>query len=136
MATIEYTKYQFNKPPLIANDDYEILKEILTENPDFNINPPSSFFETFKRELSILGIGAIGFLIASLDLVEWLNWVGGIPAFFAFFSLLSFVPSMSSYLGLLSDKSRYYKRLKKDVLKSSNYEEFLILRNNRRWNLY
>lgn len=131
MATIQYTTYRFNKPPLISSDDYETLKEILTERPDYNINPPSSFVETFKGELIFLGIGAIGLLIVSLDLAEWLNWVGGIPAFFAFFSLFSFVPSMLSYLGFVADKSSYYGKLKGDIIKSNNYTEFINLRNKR-----
>ncbi len=131
MARIQYTTYRFNQPPLISSGDYETLKEILTEKPEYNLNPPSSFIETFKGELIFLGIGAIGMLIASLDLAEWLNWVGGIPAFFAFGSLFSFVPSMFSYLGFLSDKSSYYGKLKKDINKSSNYAEFTKLRNKR-----
>jgi hypothetical protein len=131
MATIQYTKYRFNRPPLISSDDYETLKEILTERPEYSINPPSSFVETFKGELIFLGIGAVGFLIASLDLAEWLNWVGGIPAFFAFFSLFSFVPSMLSYVGFVSDKSSYYDKLKRDIINSKNYTEFTNLRNKR-----
>lgn len=131
MATIQYTTYRFNRPPLISSDDYETLKEILTERPEYNINPPSSFVETFKGELIFLGIGAVGLIIASLDLAEWLNWVGGIPAFFAFGSLFSFVPSMLSYLGFISDKSSYYGKLKRDIIKSNNYTEFTNLRNKR-----
>ena len=131
MATIQYTTYRFNRPPLISSDDYETLKEILTERPEYSINPPSSFVETFKGELIFLGIGAVGFLIASLDLAEWLNWVGGIPALFAFFSLFSFVPSMLSYVGFVSDKSSYYGKLKRDIINSKNYTEFTNLRNKR-----
>jgi hypothetical protein len=131
MATIQYKTYRFNRPQLISIDDYEILKEILTERPEYNINPPSSFIETFKGELIFLSIGVVGFLIASLDLEEWLNWVGGIPAFFAFFSLFSFVPSMLSYLDFISDKSSYYGKLKRDIIKSNNYAEFTNLRNIR-----
>jgi hypothetical protein len=131
MATIQYTTYRFNRPPLISSDDYETLKEILTERPEYSINPPSSFVETFKGELIFLGIGAVGFIIASLDLAEWLNWVGGIPAFFAFFSLFSFVPSMLSYVGFVSDKSSYYGKLKRDIINSKNYTEFTNLRNKR-----
>jgi hypothetical protein len=131
MATIQYTTYKFNKPPIISSDDYETLKEILTLKPEYNLNPPSSFIETFKVELIFLGVGAIGFLIASLDLAEWLNWVGGIPAFLAFGSLFSSVPSMFSYLGFLSDKSNYYNKLKRDITKSSNYTEFTNLINKR-----
>jgi hypothetical protein len=131
MATIQYTTYRFNRPPLISSDDYETLKDILTERPEYSINPPSSFVETFKGELIFIGIGAVGFLIASLDLAEWLNWVGGIPAFFAFFSLFSFVPSMLSYVGFVTDKSSYYGKLKRDIINSKNYTEFTNLKNKR-----
>jgi hypothetical protein len=131
MATIQYTTYRFNRPPLISSDDYETLKDILTERPEYSINPPSSFVETFKGEIIFLGIGAVGFLIASLDLAEWLNWVGGIPAFFAFFSLFSFVPSMLSYVGFVTDKSSYYGKLKRDIINSKNYTEFTNLKNKR-----
>ena len=131
MATIQYVTYRFNRPPLISRDDYETLKEILTERPDYNIKPPSSFVETFKGELILLGIGAVGLLIASLDLAEWLNLVGGIPSFIAFFLLFSFVPTMLSYLGFISNKSSYYSKLKRNVIKSKYYAEFINLRNIR-----
>lgn len=131
MATIQYTTYRFNTPPTLIESDYETLKQLLSENSHHNINPPSSFVETFKGQLIFLGIGALGLLIASLDLAEWLNWVGGIPAFIAFFSLFSFVPSMFSYLGFLSSKSSYYSRLKNDIIKSNNYKEFIDLRKRR-----
>jgi hypothetical protein len=125
MATIQYTTYRFNRPPLLSSDDFEILKEILTEKPDYNINPPSSFVETFKGEIIYLSIGAAGFLIAKLNIAEWLNLVGGIFAFLAFFSLLSFVPSMLSYFEFYSNKSKYYSKLMRDIIKSNNYTEFI-----------
>jgi hypothetical protein len=131
MATIRYTTFTFSKPPQISSDDYVTLKEVLTQRPDYNINPPSSFVELFKGELIFLGIGTFGFLIASLDLEEWLNVVGSIPAIFAFFLLFSFVPSLISYLVFISDKSRYYSILKQDLIKSNSYAEFTILRNKR-----
>lgn len=127
MATIQYTTYKFNRPSLISGDDYETLKGMLIERPEYNINPPSSFVETFKGELEFLCIGAIGLLIASLDLAEWLNWVGGIPAFLAIFSLLSFAPSMISYLGFVTDRFIYYFKLRRDIIKSSNYAKFANL---------
>jgi hypothetical protein len=123
MAIIQNTTYIFNRLTLISNDYYETLKEILTLKPEYHINPQSSFIETFKGELKFLGIGAVSFLIVSLDLTAWLNWVGGIAAFFSFFS---FVPSLS-YLGFISDKSSYYGKLKSDIIKSNNYAELTNL---------
>lgn len=131
MATLQYTTFSFNIPPLISIDDYEILKEIITEKPEYNITPPSDFVETFKGELIFLSIWSLGLLIALLDLAEWLTWVGAIPAIFAFGSLFSFFPSMVSYLEFISDKSKYYGNLRIDIIKSNNYAEFTILRNKR-----
>ena len=104
---------------------------ILNEKSSYNLTPPSGFVETFYGELIILGIGAAGYLLATLDLAEWLNWVGGVPAFIAFLSLFSFVPSMISYLSFISDKASYYSKLKSDIIKSNNYNEFTNLRNKR-----
>jgi hypothetical protein len=132
MATIQYTTFRFNKPVLLSDVDFETLKEILNESPEYNINPPSNIYETFKGELILLGVGVIGLLISSLDIAEWLNWVGGIPAFIAFLSLLSFIPSLFSYLSFLSVKFNYYRKLKNDIIKSTNYAEFLNLRNKKR----
>lgn len=129
MATVQYTTYNFNTPPIISDNDFQILKDILTQNPNYDINPSSSFVETFKAELIFIGIGLIGCYLASLDLAEWLNWVGGIPAFLAFGSLFSFIPSMFSYLGYVSDKSNYYRKLKQKIINSENYNEFLNMRN-------
>ena len=36
---------------------------------------------------------------------------------------------MFSYLGYISDKSNYYRKLKKKIIKSENYNEFLNMRN-------
>ncbi len=131
MATIQFTKYRFDIPKLISSDDYETLMEILTERPEYKLNPPSSFVEAFKGELIFFGIGLVGLLIVSLNLAEWSYWVGVIPAFLAFFSLFSFIPSMFSYLGFISDKSIYYDILKRDIIKSNSYKEFTNLRNKR-----
>ena len=128
MATIQYTTYRFIIPQILVEKDYEIMKEVLTINPNHSITPPSSFFETFKGEIIFLGIGALGGIISSLNGPEWLEWVGGIPAILAIFSLFSFVPSMFSYLGFLSDKSSYYQKLKRDIIKSNSYNEFINIR--------
>jgi hypothetical protein len=131
MARVQYTTYRFNQPGELRREDYETLKEVLNSNPDHNINPPSSFFETFRGELIFLGASLIGLLILSFD-VEILNWIGGITALLGIGVLFSFVPSALSYLGFLAQKSSYYSRLRKDILKSSDYSEFQNVRTKRR----
>ena len=132
MATIQYTTFRFNKPDLLIDSDFQTLKEILNEWPEYNLNPPSNFVETFKGELIILGVGVFGLLICLLDIAEWLNIVGCILVLIAFLSLFSFVPSLISFLGYFSVKYNYYRKLKNDIIKSNNYLEFLNLRNIKR----
>ncbi len=135
MATIQYTCYRFNPPSLLKENDFNTLKDLLHYNSRLNINPNSSFIETFKVELIMFGIGIICGFIASFDIAEWINWIFGIPAFLvAGTFVFSFIPSFFSYLGFVSDKSNYYSRLKKDIIKSNTYSDFINIREKSRWN--
>ena len=131
MATIQYTTYRFNRPSMLIQSDYETLKELLSESPNYNLNPPNNFIDAFRGELIFLTVGAVSLLLLSLDIAEWLNWVGGISFFIAFFSLFSFVPSLFSYLGFLSAKARYYSSLRRDIVKSKDYNDFVNFRKKR-----
>ena len=135
MATIQYTSYNFNIPTALAEMDYKTLKELLNANPKLNINPTSSFIETFNTELKFLGIGIICASVASFDIAEWVNWVFGIPAFIIGCTFIfNLLPSFFSYFGYLSEKSSYYSKLKKDIIKSQTYIDFNNIREKRRWN--
>ena len=135
MATIQYTKYSFNKPPDLTERDYKTLKELLNDNSKLNINPKSSFIETFKVELIVFGIGIICGFIAFLDIAEWINWIFGIPAFLAVGGFIfSILPSIITYIDFVFDKSRYYYKLKRDIIKSKTYIDFSNIREKRRWN--
>jgi cytochrome c biogenesis protein CcdA len=135
MATIQYTRYSFNKPPDLTESDYKTLKELLNDNSKLNINPTSSFIQTFKVELIMLGIGIISGFIAFIDIAEWINWIFGIPAFIAGWGFIfSFLPSFLTYIDFVFDKSRYYSKLKRDIIKSKTYIDFNNIREKRRWN--
>lgn len=135
MATIQYTSYNFNIPSALAEMDYKTLKELLNANPKLNINPTSSFIETFKGELIMLGIGIVCGYIASFDIAEWINWVFGIPAIIVGSGFIfSILPSIITYIDFVFDKSRYYSKLKKDIIKSKTYIDFINIREKRRWN--
>ncbi|TRW98003.1 hypothetical protein [Flavobacterium gawalongense] len=137
MAKIQYTSYIFNKPPDLSEKEYKIMKELFNDNPKLNINPVSSFNKTFKVEIIFLGIGIICGLIASFDIANWLNLVFGIPSFIIGITFVfSFIPSFFSYLGFLSDKSNYYSNLKKDIIKTSTFTDYINLREKRRWSQF
>jgi hypothetical protein len=127
----EYISFRFIKPQILSYSDYEIIKIRLTFNPHFKLSPTNDFFEDFKVHLIFLGVGVIGGLILFLDIADWLELVGVILVISAIFSLFSFVPSLLSYLGFVSDQAFYYSSLKKDILKSKDYTEFINLRSGR-----
>lgn len=125
-----YTKYEFNRPTQLTENEYETLKTILNERPRYNINPPVSFVDNFRIELISLGICIIILFIASLS--KWLEWLGILTLFVVGASFLfSFLPSFFSYRGLVYEKETYYIGLKNDIKKSNNYHEFLMLSNKR-----
>lgn len=135
MATIQYTSYRFKKPSDLEEIDYKTLKELLNDDSKLNINPTSNFIETFKVELIMFGIGIVCGYIASLDITEWINLIFGLPAFIVGSAFLfNFLPSFFSYLGFVSDKSSYYSILKKDIIRSDSYIDFINIREKRRWN--
>jgi hypothetical protein len=134
MATIQYTSYNFSIPSALTEMDYKTLKELLNENPKLNINPTSSFTETFKSDLIILGIGVVSGFIAYCEITEWIDLIFGILAFIVcFFMFFSFIPSFMSYIDFVFDKSSYYSKLKKDIIKSQTYIDFINIREKRRW---
>jgi hypothetical protein len=137
MAKFQYTSYTFNKPPDLPEKEYKIMKELFNDNPKLNINPFSSFYKTFKVEIIVFGIGIICGLIASFDFANWLNLVFGIPAFIiAGTFIFSIIPSFFSYLGYLTDKSKFYSNLKRDIIKTNTFTDYINLREKRRWSQF
>ncbi|MFT5251137.1 MAG: hypothetical protein ACI87N_000108 [Flavobacteriales bacterium] len=137
MAKIQYTSYDFNIPSELEESDYKTIKELLNDNGQLKITPYSSFIETFKRELIMLGIGVLCGYIASFDIAEWINWVFGIPAIMAgYIFLFSFAPSFITYIDFMFDKRRYYSKLKKNILKSNSYIDFINIREKKRWSQF
>ena len=146
MPRIEYTTYQFTKPPLPTQQNYILLKNILEQNPDHSLNPKSSFKETFLVEIltcgSMLGIaiagGVLGGLISLIDSIKWLQLIGylillvsGLLLIGTFLRIPSLLLSILAYSAFVGDKWIYYNTLKKDIVKSGSYEEFLKRRKNK-----
>lgn len=137
MTKIQYISYDFTKPPELEEVNYKTLKELLNDNRKLNITPTSSFIKAFKAELIILGIGTGCGYIATYDIPNWINWVFGLTAFVVGSTFLfSFAPSFITYIDFFFDKSRYYSKLKKDIIKSNTYIDFINIREKRRWSQF
>ena len=90
MASISYTKFKFNQPIRLTEEEFYALKSIIKENPSVNINPSSeSFYQTFQIETNMFLIGIICLGISFLDMWQWLVTTAEIVSFICLFGLIS-----------------------------------------------
>ena len=131
MATFEYTKFSFNRPQRLEEKDYKCLKLFLMENPNHSLNPKTSFFQTFKIEIIFIGVAIVSATMEYVKAPEWIQWILILPAIIGIFSALRLFLSSFSYVGFVMNKYLYYKRLKNDVLRSKDYNDFIRIRVDR-----
>jgi hypothetical protein len=143
MPRIEYKSYDFKKPPLLSEQNYVFLKDILLQNPHQSLNPKSSIREEFHYEIilysSIIGSLSLGMILMNATIIEWIKIIGGIILVIGLFLGLygtlhfyGFYITVLSFLRFLVIKWNYYRVLKNDIIKTADYQEFLIKR-KKRW---
>ena len=104
MATFSYTKYTFYIPKALVENDYVILKEILTSNSKYNLNPPSGFdslFAHLKLFLIFVGVGILGVLMLVLSPDSFLSVIGIFLIVIGGGALLSGIISLFFFLILI-----------------------------------
>lgn len=124
MATIQYTSYNFRKPPLIDENEYNFIKLKLKNSPNYNPFPVESFWQKYKIVilLYLVGLPFAG-LLASFE-IGFLEIIAGIYAFLLFGALFSFIPEWLSYLTFLAKRKLYYLKLLKKIKISKDYYHF------------
>lgn len=124
-VTYYIQNYKFNKPAIISEKEFFVFKEIFSENPNYNITPKSGFWQEFAmQKWGLLVITIFGLL--SL-IWEDLEIVFGMGVFIAIMGLFQGGgESMLNYMSYIGEKNKYYRNLKKAIVDSENYEEFLI----------
>ena len=124
MATIQYTKYTFQKPSLIDENSYNIIKLNLKNTPNYKPFPMDSFWEKFKISiLSYIVGGPIAIILGSLG-IGFLEVISSIYALGLFGGCASIMPEWISYLKFLRHRKYYFSRLIKKLEVSKNYIEF------------
>lgn len=120
----KYTKYEFKYPKLIDKFEYYRLKTELKNNPKYKFYKSESFIETFKIELIIFLSGAISILTTILTPPAWIELICAILIFASFAILLTFIPSCLSYMEFVEDRTKYFIKLRKAIIKSEDYIDF------------
>lgn len=118
---IQYTTYKYNRPELLNENEYEIIKYKLNSDPDFYPFNSNSFLDKFIGVFVIYGIGIVlGFLVVIID-NETLNIIAGIIGFFLIIGSFSLVPEIISYAIVMIRRRIYYKGLVSKIKKSRDY---------------
>ncbi len=132
MLRIVYSKYKFTNPDLFSLKEYENIKEMMQKKPDYKIQPKINFLRAFKLEISI-------FILIFFSALIGLSLVFLYPNLIIFFIvfviilisigvILRFLFSLEYYFEYINDHKLFYDKLKDDVINSTNYEDFLIIR--------
>lgn len=125
MATISWVKYQFNIPDQLNEENYNILKYNFMHTPGYVPFPKGGFFKTFKISSIILGSSAFVQTFWPFQ-VDVLATIAAIGLFLLFGAVLSGIYfSWGSYLLFMMDRHSYYSKLKKRIIASSSYNDFL-----------
>ncbi|WP_439882183.1 hypothetical protein ACSX1A_03260 [Pontibacter sp. MBLB2868] len=134
MATHTITTYYFTPPTLIDETVFNVLKERLKADPNFAFEPKAKFSDEFpilswifKSNMVTIPLGIIIILLEPRAGSFWDDVAGFcfLPLGLSFFSLLFGHQTLLSFNDFLSDKKKYYKRLRKNIIYSRNYDEFL-----------
>lgn len=93
MVKLEYTKYAFNLPTLLDEDNYIFFKTLLKQDEKYTFNAPSEFYKIFLTEIIIFILGIIGFSITVQNYKRFISWIGNILCL-GLFIAFSLIPSL------------------------------------------
>jgi hypothetical protein len=130
MPSISYTKFQFKRPAEYGEFEYRRMKELLIDDPNYKLGNQPEWTTEFTVRLIIMIAGILAFLfskVVSESLVNWFNFI----TILSLIPTSSFVLTLSSYLRYNSASSKYYDKLKNDIMKTNDYVDFLALRRKR-----
>lgn len=140
---VPFKKFHFRKPNDLDTHGYYKLKLKLRKNEIFSIIPIFNYKETFENEIGLLKFILYSFLTSILlktlsnlfdikifrELYVIPFYVGGLVFVF---SCLSFIPTIISLWEYKVDEFKYFNQLKKDILLSSSYPDFSLMRGARK----
>jgi hypothetical protein len=125
MATISWVRYEFNIPEQLSEETYNILKYNFMHTQGYAPFPKGGFFKTFRISSIIFGISAFVQTFWAIHIDVFDN-IAGIGLFLMIGCLLSGIMfSWASFLQFMMDRHSYYSSLKKKIISSTNYSDFL-----------
>lgn len=118
----QYTTYKYNRPELLTEKEYEIIKYRLNSDPSFYPFNSNSFLNKYKVIFLVYGISSVLGPLITLIENEILNIIVAIIGIILFFGLFSLVPEIISYAIVMLRRRIYYKGLVSKIKKSRDYD--------------
>jgi hypothetical protein len=127
---IIHRTFSFSKPNLIDEKEYEELKQKFSKNTEYSLEPKNQFWYIFGHEVKWSVLLPLGLLLIFGTIAELTKWgffevIGYILMIYLMFTIfLKYIWEWSSYLYNIWEARTYYRKLKKKVISSKNYNEF------------
>lgn len=120
---VRYTSYNFNKPQIISDEEYNVLKKNFSINDNFYPFHTDGFTDHYIGLLKWSGYAILAIILGSI--VKQLEIIALFGMLF-FLGLLFGGPAfeMISYANYLRSRNSYYRKLKKNIIMSNNYSDF------------
>ena len=123
MPKVIVYRYGYDKPPLMPEDEFISYKQIFSADPNYSMSPKSDFWDEFPvtKWGLILTIGGL-LLVLMYDNLAFILVFG---MFILFFGMMGEGESMFNYSSMLSKRQRFFDNLKKIIIESRNYYEYI-----------
>lgn len=140
---VPFKKFYFRKPEELDTHDYYGYKRILRNNDSISISPKFNYLEIFENEIGLLKFIFYTFVTSlilkliskffDIKLLQELYIIPFVLGGILFgFSCLSFLPTLLSFWDYKTDENKYFNQLKKDILVSNSYQDFLSIREGKK----
>lgn len=125
MAIIQVETFSFNKPPKRTEKEYKVLKIRFIENPNLDLTPDREgvLLHFLKEILLIIALILIFGVLAELTDIFFFAALAILTLIFGFGINLFF--RYYPYYSAISEERAYYRGMKKRIINSSSYEEFV-----------
>jgi hypothetical protein len=134
---IEHRDFSFSKPDFLTKEEYEQLKLEFLKKPNLELYNNVSFWDYFGVELKYkvglpLAIGILFTIFYSFTQYEIFEWIlGALTLYLMALIFLKLLWEYSSFIIGRFETKYYYRKLKRKIITSSNYEDFIST--NRFW---
>jgi hypothetical protein len=108
--------------------EYYDLKDVFKEKPKHKISPPAPIKDFFMPYLLFLGVAFLGLLISLIGMKTWISDIGFFICIISLIGVIFIIPAFRYFIEYLIREKRYYSRLRNDIINTTDYDQFVLIR--------